>query len=94
MAAATNYSNVLLLADTNTIAGPIWIKSIKLTAGSDTAALTLTSGLSGTPIIYKSSAVTSTSTFDSEVSIYVPSGDTITVALSGTSPKAFAYLGR
>lgn len=93
MASPTNYANALILANNNTFVGPVVIKCIKVSAGGDAARLTLTSNASGTPEVYNSGNVAAnTQVYDHDLYIRIPSGDTITVALTGTSPKATIYL--
>lgn len=90
MAAATQYSNVMICANTNTFVGPCVISGVKVVASGGAGTFTLTSGASGTPVIYKSGTVADTiGQYDSNLDIRVPSGDTITVA--ATNCTGYVY---
>jgi hypothetical protein len=84
MAAATKFENVWILADSNTLAGPA-IFNLALTAGSDTATLTVTIGSSA--IVLKAPANT---TVEMHSPLKLGANATASIALTGTSPTAYA----
>ena len=85
MAVATRYENVSTLADTNTFEGPGRFFPV-LVGGSDTATLSLKIG-SDVVISLKALAGTTATTM---APIKIGGGITITVAITGTTPAAYA----
>lgn len=84
MAEATKFENIRALTHGDTISGPARF-CLLVTAGSDTALLTLTIGSSA----LKLSALAGTSQ-ELNTKIRLGGGQTATVSLTGTTPAAYA----
>lgn len=87
MAVAAQYENVLTLANTNTFGPGRYY--FQLVAGSDTATLTISVTGGSDIIVLSATAGTMAAT---QECVKIGNNITATVALTGTSPKAYAIM--
>jgi hypothetical protein len=85
--------NVYIIDTSGALSDTVTIRSIKFVAGTGAASCSVKSGgSSGTVVWTAATTADAQETYNAEVWIHLPAGDSPYISVSGTGAKAYLYL--